>query len=184
MMKVVLLSLCGVCALATVLSGSSRADLPLAGTMKTIDGKDVDLGTYQGKVVLIVNVASRCGATPQYAGLQDLYEKYKDKGFVVLGFPANDFGAQEPGSDEQIKEFCSTKYAVTFPMFSKITVKGPEKAALYKVLTETADPSGEVGWNFEKFLIGKDGKIAGRFKTRVSPDDAELVSAIEAALAK
>jgi glutathione peroxidase len=184
MMKVVLLSLCGVCALATVLSGSSRADLPLAGTMKTIDGKDVDLGTYQGKVVLIVNVASRCGATPQYAGLQDLYEKYKDKGFVVLGFPANDFGAQEPGSDEQIKEFCSTKYAVTFPMFSKITVKGPEKAALYKVLTETADPSGEVGWNFEKFLIGKDGKITGRFKTRVSPDDPELVSAIEAALAK
>ncbi len=184
MMKVVLLSLCAVCALATVLSGSSRADLPLAGTMKTIDGKDVDLGTYQGKVVLIVNVASRCGATPQYAGLQDLYEKYKDKGFVVLGFPANDFGAQEPGSDEQIKEFCSTKYAVTFPMFSKITVKGPEKAALYKVLTETADPSGEVGWNFEKFLIGKDGKIAGRFKTRVSPDDPDLVSAIEAALAK
>jgi len=183
-MKVVLLSLCAVCALATVLSGSSRADLPLAGTMKTIDGQDVDLGTYQGKVVLIVNVASRCGATPQYAGLQDLYEKYKDKGFVVLGFPANDFGAQEPGSDEQIKEFCSTKYAVTFPMFSKITVKGPEKAALYKVLTETAIPSGEVGWNFEKFLIGKDGKIAGRFKTRVSPDDAELVSAIEAALAK
>jgi glutathione peroxidase len=184
MMKVVLLSLCAVCALATVLSGSSRADLPLAGMMKTIDGQDVDLGTYQGKVVLIVNVASRCGATPQYAGLQDLYEKYKDKGFVVLGFPANDFGAQEPGSDEQIKEFCSTKYAVTFPMFSKITVKGPEKAALYKVLTETADPSGEVGWNFEKFLIGKDGKIAGRFKTRVSPDDPELVSAIEAALAK
>jgi glutathione peroxidase len=184
MMKVVLLSLCAVCALTTVLSGSSRADLPLAGTMKTIDGQDVDLGTYQGKVVLIVNVASRCGATPQYAGLQDLYEKYKDKGFVVLGFPANDFGAQEPGSDEQIKEFCSTKYAVTFPMFSKITVKGPEKAALYKVLTETADPSGEVGWNFEKFLIGKDGKIAGRFKTRVSPDDPDLVSAIEAALAK
>ena len=183
-MKVVLLAMCAVCALSTVLSGSSRADLPLAGTMKTIDGKDVDLGTYQGKVVLIVNVASRCGATPQYAGLQDLYEKYKDKGFVVLGFPANDFGAQEPGSDEQIKEFCSTKYAVSFPMFSKISVKGPEKATLYKVLTETADPSGDVGWNFEKFLIGKDGTIAGRFKTRVSPDDAELVSAIEAALVK
>ena len=184
MMKVVLLAMCAVCALSTVLSGSSRADLPLAGTMKTIDGKDVDLGTYQGKVVLIVNVASRCGATPQYSGLQDLYEKYKDKGFVVLGFPANDFGAQEPGSDEQIKEFCSTKYAVSFPMFSKISVKGPEKATLYKVLTETADPSGDVGWNFEKFLIGKDGTIAGRFKTRVSPDDPELVSAIEAALVK
>lgn len=184
MTKALLLAICVICALATVLSGSSRADLPLSGTMKTIDGKDVDLGSYQGKVVLIVNVASRCGATPQYAGLQDLYEKYKDKGFVVLGFPANDFGAQEPGSDEQIKEFCSTNYAVTFPMFSKITVKGPEKAALYKVLTETADPSGDVGWNFEKFLIGKDGTIAGRFKTRVSPDDPELVAAIEAALAK
>jgi glutathione peroxidase len=184
MSKVVLLAICALCGLATVFANTSRADLPLSGTMKGIDGNDVDLGAYQGKVVLIVNVASRCGATPQYAGLQELYEKFKDKGFVVLGFPANDFGAQEPGSDDQIKEFCSTKYAVTFPMFSKITVKGPEKAALYKVLTETADPSGEVGWNFEKFLIGKDGKIAGRFKTRVSPDDAELVSAIEAALAK
>jgi glutathione peroxidase len=184
MSNVVLLAICALCGLATMFADTSRADSPLAGTMKTIDGKDVDLGTYQGKVVLIVNVASRCGATPQYSGLQALYEKYKDKGFLVLGFPANDFGAQEPGSDEQIKEFCSTKYAVSFPMFSKISVKGPEKAALYKVLTETADPSGEVGWNFEKFLIGKDGKIAGRFKTRVSPDDAELVSAIEAALAK
>ena len=184
MSNVVLVAICALCGLMTMFADTSRADSPLSGTMKTIDGKDVDLGTYQGKVVLIVNVASRCGATPQYSGLQALYEKYKDKGFVVLGFPANDFGAQEPGSDEQIKEFCSTKYAVSFPMFSKISVKGPEKATLYKVLTETADPSGEVGWNFEKFLIGKDGKIAGRFKTRVSPDDAELVSAIEAALAK
>ncbi len=145
MSKVVLLAICALCGLATVFANTSRADLPLSGTMKGIDGNDVDLGAYQGKVVLIVNVASRCGATPQYAGLQELYEKFKDKGFVVLGFPANDFGAQEPGSDDQIKEFCSTKYAVTFPMFSKITVKGPEKAALYKVLTETADPSGEVG---------------------------------------
>jgi glutathione peroxidase len=166
------------------LAASARADLPLAGTMKSIDGTDVDLGSYQGKVVLVVNVASRCGATPQYAGLEALYAKYKDKGFVVLGFPANDFGAQEPGSDEQIKEFCSSKYDVTFPMFSKITVKGAGKPKLYQVLTETADPSGDIGWNFEKFLIGKDGKVAGRFKTRVSPDDAELVAAIEAALAK
>ena len=162
----------------------ARADAPLSGTMKSIDGKDVDLGSYQGKVVLVVNVASRCGATPQYAGLQALYDKYKDKGFVVLGFPANDFGAQEPGSDEQIKEFCSSKYDVTFPMFSKITVKGAGKPKLYQVLTETADPAGEIGWNFEKFLIGKDGTVAGRFKTRVSPDDAALVGAIEAALAK
>ena len=166
------------------LAASARADLPLSGTMKSIDGTDVDLGSYQGKVVLVVNVASRCGATPQYEGLQALYEKYKDKGFVVLGFPANDFGAQEPGSDEQIKEFCSSKYEVTFPMFSKITVKGADKPKLYQVLTETADPAGDIGWNFEKFLIGKDGKVAGRFKTRVSPDDAALVAAIEAALAK
>ena len=166
------------------LAASARADLPLTGTMKSIDGTDVDLGSYQGKVVLVVNVASRCGATPQYEGLQALYEKYKDKGFVVLGFPANDFGAQEPGSDDQIKEFCTSKYDVTFPMFSKITVKGADKPKLYQVLTETADPAGDIGWNFEKFLIGKDGKVAGRFKTRVSPDDAALVAAIEAALAK
>ena len=166
------------------LAASARADLPLAGTMKSIDGADVDLGSYQGKVVLVVNVASRCGATPQYKGLQALYEKYKDKGFLVLGFPANDFGAQEPGSDDQIKEFCTSKYDVSFPMFSKITVKGADKPKLYQVLTETADPAGEIGWNFEKFLIGKDGKVAGRFKTRVSPDDAALVAAIEAALAK
>jgi glutathione peroxidase len=166
------------------LAASARADLPLSGTMKSIDGTDVDLGSYQGKVVLVVNVASRCGATPQYEGLQALFEKYKDKGFVVLGFPANDFGAQEPGSDDQIKEFCTSKYDVTFPMFSKITVKGADKPKLYQVLTETADPAGDIGWNFEKFLIGKDGKVAGRFKTRVSPDDAALVAAIEAALAK
>jgi glutathione peroxidase len=166
------------------LATSARADLPLSGTMKSIDGEDVDLGSYEGKVVLVVNVASRCGATPQYNGLQGLFEKYQDKGFVVLGFPANDFGRQEPGSDAEIKEFCTTKYDVTFPMFSKIAVKGPEKAKLYEVLTTTADPSGEVGWNFEKFLIGKDGKIAARFSTRVAPDDPELVAAIEAALAK
>ena len=165
------------------LAAGARADQPLTGTMKSIDGKDVDLAAYQGKVVLVVNVASRCGATPQYAGLQSLYEKYKDKGFVVLGFPANDFGAQEPGSDEQIKDFCTTKYDVSFPMFSKITVKGAGKPKLYEVLTSTSDPSGEIGWNFEKFLIGKDGKIVGRFKTRVAPDDPAIVSAIEAALA-
>lgn len=163
---------------------AAAADAPLSGTMKSIDGTDVDLASYQGKVVLVVNVASRCGATPQYEGLESLYQKYKDKGFVVLGFPANDFGAQEPGSDEQIKEFCSSKYEVTFPMFSKITVKGDGKAKLYKVLTETADPSGEVAWNFEKFLIGKDGKVAARFKTRVTPDNEAVVTAIEAELAK
>ena len=154
------MSLFNLCALFAALSmlglaASARADLPLSGTMKSIDGADVDLGSYKGKVVLVVNVASRCGATPQYAGLQGLYEKYKGDGFVVLGFPANDFAAQGPG-----------------------------KAKLFAVLTESADPAGDIGWNFEKFLIGKDGQVAGRFKTRVSPDDPGLVEAIEAALAK
>jgi glutathione peroxidase len=171
-----------VCAVA--LTAHADAGSPLSGEVKKIDGSAVDLAKYKGKVVLIVNVASQCGLTGQYAGLQKLYDTYKDKDFVILGFPANDFGAQEPGSDDEIKSFCSTKYGVTFDMFSKITVKGPEKAALYKVLTESSNPSGEVTWNFEKFLIGRDGKIAGRFKPRTSPDAAELVSAIEAEITK
>ena len=157
---------------------------PLAGEVKKIDGSAVDLSTYKGKVVLIVNVASRCGYTGQYAGLQKLYDAYKDKGLVVLGFPANEFGAQEPGSDAEIAQFCSSKYGVTFPMFSKIVVKGPGKAALYKTLTEGATPPGEVSWNFEKFLIGRDGTIVGRYKSGVGPDDAKLTGAIEAELGK
>ena len=164
--------------------GSAHAASPLTGEMPALDGKPVDLASYQGKVVLVVNVASRCGATPQYAGLQKLYDTYKDRGLVVIGFPANDFGAQEPGSDAQIAEFCSSKYGVTFPMFSKITVKGPEAPALFKSLTQSADPPGEIAWNFEKFLVGRDGVVLGRFKTRVSPDDPALIAAIEAALAK
>ncbi|MFM9059600.1 MAG: glutathione peroxidase [Planctomycetaceae bacterium] len=157
---------------------------PLSGEMKSLDGKAVDLASYKGKVVLVVNVASRCGYTGQYAGLQKLYDSHKDKGLVILGFPANDFGAQEPGSDAQIAEFCSTKYGVTFPMFSKITVKGDGKATLYKALTAAADPKGEVAWNFEMFLIGQDGSVVGRFKSGVAPDSADLGKAIEAALAK
>jgi glutathione peroxidase len=171
-----------VCAVAV--NAHADAGSPLSGEVKKIDGSSVDLSKYKGKVVLIVNVASQCGLTGQYAGLQKLYDTYKDKDFVILGFPANDFGAQEPGSDDEIKSFCSTKYGVTFDMFSKITVKGPEKAALYKVLTESSNPAGEVTWNFEKFLIGRDGKITGRFKPRTSPDAPDLVSAIEAEIAK
>ncbi|MBM3954437.1 MAG: glutathione peroxidase [Planctomycetes bacterium] len=163
---------------------TARADSPLSGQMKKIDGSAVDLGAYKGKVVLVVNVASRCGYTGQYAGLQKLYDAYKDKGLVVLGFPANEFGGQEPGSDAQIAEFCSSKYNVTFDMFSKIVVKGPGKAALYKTLTESANPPGEVSWNFEKFLIGRDGNVVGRFKSAVAPDDAKLTGAIEAELSK
>jgi glutathione peroxidase len=164
--------------------GPAHAASPLTGEMPGLDGKPIDLASYQGKVVLVVNVASRCGATPQYAGLQKLHDTYKDRGLVVIGFPANDFGAQEPGSDAQIAEFCSSKYGVTFPMFSKITVKGPGAPALYKTLTQSADPPGDIAWNFEKFLLGRDGAVIGRFKTRVSPDDPALIAAIEAALAK
>jgi len=181
-MKIVALFLFVACATAVV--ARAERPVPLTGEMKGIDGKAVDLGSFKGKVVLVVNVASRCGYTGQYAGLQKLYETHKDKGLVVLGFPANDFGAQEPGSDAQIADFCSSTYGVTFPMFAKITVKGPDKAPLYKALTEAADPQGEVGWNFEKFLIGKDGAVVGRFKSGVAPDDAKLVKAIEAALSK
>ena len=144
----------------------------------------MDLAKYKGKVVLVVNVASRCGYTPQYTGLQKLYETYKDKGLVVLGFPANEFGGQEPGSDTDIATFCSSKYGVTFDMFSKVVVKGPNKSPLYKSLTESATPPGEVSWNFEKFLIGRDGAIVGRYKSAVAPEDAKLTGAIEAALGK
>jgi len=170
---------CGALAMAV---SRSEAASPLSGTMKKIDGSEVDLGSYKGKVVLVVNVASQCGYTGQYEGLQKLYETYKDKGLVILGFPANDFGAQEPGSDEEIAGFCKKNYGVDFDMFSKITVKGPGKAALYETLTSEAEPSGDVKWNFEKFLIGRDGSIRGRFRSAVKPQSDELVQAIEAAL--
>ena len=169
------------CAMAVARADQSS---PLTGEVKKIDGTAVDLAKYKGKVVLVVNVASRCGYTPQYTGLQKLYETYKDKGLVVLGFPANEFGGQEPGSDTDIATFCSSKYGVTFDMFSKVVVKGPNKSPLYKSLTESATPPGEVSWNFEKFLVGRDGRIVGRYKSAVAPDDAKLTQAIEAALAK
>ena len=148
-------------------------------SMKTIDGQDQPLAAYKGKVALVVNVASQCGYTPQYAGLETLYKKYKDKGLVVLGFPANDFGAQEPGSEAEIKQFCERKYGVTFPMFAKISVKGGAKAPLYQYLSQGA---GDVTWNFGKFLVGKDGKVIKRFDSGVGPESAELMKAIEAAL--
>jgi glutathione peroxidase len=154
--------------------------------MKSLDGKDVKLSDYAGKVVMIVNVASRCGATPQYEPLEALYEKYNEQGFVILGFPCNQFGAQEPGTAEQIREFCTANYGVTFPMFSKIDVNGDEAAPLYRHLTsEETNPehAGEIGWNFEKFLISRDGEIVGRFRTRTEPDSDEVVQAIEAELA-
>jgi len=172
------LTLCG------VLVNVAQSASPLVGEVKKIDGTAVDLGKYKGKVVLVVNVASQCGATPQYAGLQKLYDKYKEKGLVVLGFPANEFGKQEPGSDSEIGTFCTSKYGVTFDMFSKVVVKGPGQCMLYKTLTETANPAGDISWNFEKFLIGRDGKIVGRYKTAVTPEDPKITGAVEAELGK
>ena len=148
-------------------------------TLNSIDGKPAPLSAYQGKVVLIVNVASRCGFTPQYAGLEALYEKYKDRGFAILGFPANNFGSQEPGTNEEIKTFCSSKYNVTFPMYSKISVKGDDKAPLYQFLTATG---GEIQWNFTKFLVDKSGKVVARFEPKVTPESPEVAEAIEKAL--
>ena len=154
-------------------------------TLNSIDGQPTPLAQFKGKVVLIVNVASRCGFTPQYAGLEALYRKYKDRGFVVLGFPANNFLWQEPGTDVEIKSFCTTRYQVTFPMFAKISVKGRDKAPLYQFLTDKkANPStgGGIGWNFTKFLAGRDGRVISRFAPGVTPESEELRNAIEAAL--
>jgi len=148
--------------------------------MNSIDGKPAPLSAYKGKVVLVVNVASRCGYTPQYTGLEALYKKYKDQGLVIVGFPANNFGAQEPGTNEEIKTFCSSKYSVTFPMYSKISVAGNDKAPLYEYLTSTG--GGEVKWNFTKFLVGPDGKVIQRFESKVTPESPELVSAVEKAV--
>jgi len=151
-------------------------------TMKTIDGKEVSLEQFKGKVVLVVNVASFCGYTKQYNGLEQLYKKYRNKDLVILGFPANNFGAQEPGTDAEIKEFCSTKYSVTFPMFAKISVKDGDKHPLYKFLTSGGGDeklAGEVAWNFEKFLIDRNGKIISRYKRNIEPMGDEIVTAIE-----
>ena len=155
-------------------------------TMNSIDGESTPLSKFQGQVVLMVNVASRCGFTPQYSALEKVYEKYKDRGFVIVGFPANNFGGQEPGSDQEIKNFCSTKYNVTFPMMAKVSVKGDDKTPLYQFLTDkTANPStgGEIQWNFTKFLIGPDGRPVVRFEPNVTPDDPRLTEAIEKELA-
>ena len=163
-----------------VLTAGPLTDIPL----KDIDGKDTSLKAYQGKVLLIVNVASKCGFTPQYKSLEAIHEKYKDKGFTVLGFPCNQFGGQEPGSNAEIKQFCTSTYNVTFPMFDKIDVNGPKRSPLYVALAGPDSPfPGDIKWNFGKFLIGRDGKILKRFDSKVAPDSAEVTAAIEAALA-
>ncbi len=168
-------------AFLTTFAMANLHDIPL----KDIEGKDVTLKAYEGKVLLIVNVASQCGLTPQYQALQSLQEKYADKGFTVLAFPSNDFGAQEPGSLEEIKQFCSSKYKVTFPLFDKIHVKGGNQHPLYKALTgqDGAFP-GDVKWNFGKFLIGRDGKPLARFEPSTEPDDESLTKSLEEALSK
>ena len=150
-------------------------------TLNSIEGQPAPLANYKGKVVLVVNVASQCGYTPQYSALEATYEKYKDKGFVILGFPANNFGAQEPGTNEEIKTFCTRKYSVTFPMYSKISVKGADQAPLYAYLTKDAGPSvaGEIKWNFTKFLVDRNGNVVQRFEPAVTPDSKEVTTAIE-----
>jgi glutathione peroxidase len=195
-MKIIIITLILIVSLSVYIfavTGKSKKIAPVIATdstiysftVKDIDGKEVPLSRYKGKVVLIVNVASKCGFTPQYEGLEKIYLKYKDQGFIILGFPANNFLFQEPGTNEEIKQFCSTKYNVTFPMFAKISVKGSDIAPLYQYLTDkTTNPqfSGSISWNFNKFLVGADGKILNRFGSKDNPEDPGVIQAIESAL--
>ena len=153
-------------------------------TLDALDGKPLPLETFKGKVVLVVNVASKCGLTPQYAALENLYQQFKGKGFRVLGVPCNQFAGQEPDSEQDIQEFCSLNYGVTFPLSSKLEVNGPDRHQLYRLLAgEGAEFEGDITWNFEKFLVGKDGRVLARFSPRTAPDDATVIQAIEKSLA-
>ena len=174
---------------ANAVSAVEKVSAVLNQKVKSIKGDEVDLAKYQGKVLLVVNVATRCGATPQYEQLEGLSDKYKDKGLAVLGFPCNQFGGQEPGTEEEIAKFCKSKFDVSFDMFAKVNVKDDADknevaAPFFKTLTSNAKPSGDVKWNFEKFLIGRNGEIVARFPTKTKPDAPEVVQAIEAELAK
>jgi glutathione peroxidase len=173
-------ALMGVLMAASLFGASSVLDF----TLNAIDGQPAPLSQYKGKVVLIVNVASKCGFTPQYTGLEAIYRKYKDQGFVILGFPANNFGQQEPGTNEEIKTFCSSKYNVTFPMYAKISVKGADEAPLYRFLTDPDSPKtgGDIKWNFTKFLVDRNGRVIARFEPATTPESAEMTGAIEKAL--
>lgn len=169
-------------------TAKSKPSKPMSITdfkLPALDGKTIDFAQFKGHPILIVNTASKCGYTPQYTALQQLQEKYAKAGLVVLGFPANNFGGQEPGTDAQIGEFCQKNYGVTFQMFSKVSVKGADQAPLFRYLTQEANPAlkGDIGWNFEKFLIGRDGQLVARFKSNVKPDAPELTSAVEQQLA-
>jgi glutathione peroxidase len=166
---------------------NTKMPAALSFTMNSLDGKPVNLSRYQGNVLLMVNVASQCGYTPQYEGLQELHKRYAGRGLRILGFPSNDFGQQEPGTNKEIAEFCQKNYGVQFDMFSKVDVLGPTKAPLYQFLTSArSDPkfAGDIEWNFEKFLIGRDGQVIGRFKSPVEPLSQEMLAAIESALSK
>jgi len=177
---ILILMLCVACA-----SVSAEPKSIYDFTIKTIDGEKTSLKTYHGKVVLLVNVASKCGFTPQYAGLEALYEKYKDRGLVIVGIPANNFAQQEPGTNDEIKKFCSNKYNVTFPMMSKVSVLGDDQTPLYTFLTaKDTDPkfAGDIKWNFTKFLFDRNGNPIARFEPKVTPDSPEVTAAIESAL--
>ncbi len=177
----------GVAVLCGCSPSSETGASVLTHTVKDINGQDVLLDAYRGKVLLIVNVASKCGFTPQYAALEAVFQKYKDQGFAVLGFPSNDFLWQEPGTNEEIKAFCSLKYNVTFDMFAKVSVRGKKASPLYKDLTSkkvNGPFGGAVKWNFTKFLVGRDGKVVGRFSPTAKPDDPEAIRMIEVELAK
>lgn len=163
---------------------SSAAENVHSFTVKTIDGEEKSLADYKGKALLVVNTASKCGYTKQYASLEKLYEQYKDKGFEVLAFPANNFGGQEPGSDPEIKEFCLLKYKTTFPIFSKVSVKGGDITPLYAYLTAQSGFNGDIKWNFNKFLVDPDGKVVARFDSPVDPWDAQVVAKLEEILPK
>lgn len=168
-------------ALMVCVRGGMAQESVYSTKVTTIDGESVELSRYQGKAMLIVNVASQCGYTSQYSGLQKLYTDYAERGLVVLGFPSNDFGGQEPGSEAEIKQFCSSKFGVTFPMFAKVKVLGPERHPLYQILSKSTGGE-DVGWNFEKFLVDRSGFVVARFNSSVKPSDAILISAIDEAL--
>lgn len=186
----------GFLAVAAVAAGLSACAKPkgkqpvsplLNRTVQDINGKNVNLAKYQGKVLLIVNTASLCGNTPQYAGLEEIYKKYRSRGFEILAFPANNFGQQEPGTNGEIQQFCTQKYDVTFPLFSKISVKRPDQAPLYQFLTgKDTDPrfAGDITWNFEKFLVSRKGEVAARFAPKHKPTEPDVIAAIETALAE
>ncbi|MCG3196643.1 MAG: Hydroperoxy fatty acid reductase gpx1 [bacterium] len=185
MVRRIALGLLSVFVLTVAAMAAKEVSPVLNFKMKNILGEEVFLADYQGSVLLLVNVASKCGLTPQYEGLQKLHETYKDKGFKILAFPANNFGAQEPGTEAEIREFCSTKYKVTFDMFSKVSVKGEDMCDLYKFLTDPAtngEFAGEIQWNFQKYLIDKKGKVVAKFEPKTKPEDPKLIAAIEKAL--